>query len=161
MGRTQFHGKTILKCHSNVLVEIKSLWSRSLSKNIFGSYYSFNQKSRPLRLRAVACVLDMNKQVSESRNHEYGHISDISNSMKKSSLGKYAFVLFSDSVFYSLFGVGDILDPFLLVLLKKLDVLPEFRGSNFVISFRSTVSPEKLLKCEVLELTTNILNQIL
>lgn len=129
---TQFHGKTILKCHSNVLVEIKSLWSRSLSKNIFGSYYSFNQKSRPLRLRAVACVLDMNKQVSESRNHEYGHISDTSNSMKKkkSSLGKYAFVsLFSASVFYSLFGVGDILDPFLLVLLKNLDVLPEFRGS--------------------------------
>ena len=64
--------------------------------------------------------------------HEYGHISDISNSMekKKSSLGKYAFVsLFSASVFYSLFGVGDILDPFLLVILRNLELLPEFRGS--------------------------------
>ena len=93
---TQFHGKTILKCHSNVLVEIKSLWSRSLSKNIFGSYYSFNQKSRPLRLRAVACVLDMNKQVSESRNHEYGHISDTSNSMKKKKIifGQVCFCFF-------------------------------------------------------------------
>lgn len=92
---TQFHGKTILKCHSNVLVEIKSLWSRSLSKNIFGSYYSFNQKSRPLRLRAMACVLDMNKQVSESRNHEYGHISDISNSMKKKIIfGQVCFCFF-------------------------------------------------------------------
>lgn len=65
---TQFHGKTILKCHINVLVETKSLWSRSLPKDIFGSYYSFKQKSRPLRLRAVVYVLDMNKQVSESRN---------------------------------------------------------------------------------------------
>ena len=49
---------------------------------------------------------------------------------KKSSLGKYAFVsLFSASVFYSLFGVGDILDPFLLVILRNLELLPEFRGS--------------------------------
>ena len=129
---TQFHGKTILKCHINVLVETKSLWSRSLPKDIFGSYYNFKQKSRPLRLRAVVCVLDINKQVSESRNSWiWSHFRHLKfHGKKKSSLGKYAFVsLFSASVFYSLFGVGDILDPFLLVILRNLELLPEFRGS--------------------------------
>lgn len=77
-------------------------------------------------------------RIQEFMNTVSFQILKISNSMKKNHLWTSAFAclfvcLFSVSVFYSLFSVNDTLDQFSLVILRNLEVFPEFRGSLIVI----------------------------
>lgn len=61
--------------------ETKCHWSRSLSKDRFGRYYSVKQDLRPLRLGGIAGVLDMTKfRIWELVNPV---VSDFSNSIKE------------------------------------------------------------------------------